>query len=78
MKTSVTIRLSHVLQMVFEEIKMCYYRIDPVTKEEYVRVLLNRRYCEKYKSDFFDVCVTADSLTALVDDVWKECKRRFA
>ena len=76
MKSSVTIRLSKVLQLVFSEIKLCYYRIDQETKEEYVRVLLNQEYCGNV--NFFDICVTADSVTALVDDVWKECKRRFA
>lgn len=76
MKSSVTIRLSKVLQLVFSEIKLCYYRIDQETKEEFVRVLLNRGNTEN--ADFFDICVTADSSAALVDDVWKECKRRFA
>lgn len=76
MKTLLVNRLSHVLEVVFKEIKLCYYRIDQVTKEEYVRVLLRREYCGN--ADFFDICVTADSETALIDDVWKECKRRFA
>lgn len=75
MKTSVTIRLSKVLQIVFDEIAHCYYRIDQETKEEFVRVVLKPEYRENMI--FFDVCVTADSAAALVDDVWKECKRRF-
>ena len=76
MKTSVTISLSRVLQIVFDEIAHCYYRVDQETKEEYVRVVLKPE-CRN-KVVYFDVCVTADSVTALVDDVWKECKRRFA
>ena len=75
MKTSTTITLSRLLQIVFEEVAHCYYRVDQVTKEEYVRVVLKPEYPNN--TVFFDVCVTADSLTALVDDVWKECKRRF-
>ena len=75
MKTLLVNRLSHVLEVVFKEIKLCYYRIDQITKEEYVRVLLHHEYCGN--ADFFDICVTADSAAALVDDVWKECKRRF-
>ncbi len=75
MKTSTTITLSRLLQIVFDEVAHCYYRVDQVTKEEYVRVVLKPEYPNN--TVFFDVCVTADSLTALVDDVWKECKRRF-
>lgn len=75
MKTSATIRLSKLLQIVFEEIAHCYYRVDQETKEEYVRVVLKPG---NGNNVFFDVCVTVDSVTALVDDVWKECKRRFA
>lgn len=71
MKTILVSRLSHVLEVIFKEIKLCYYRIDQRDKEEYVRVILE-------SDDFFDICVTADSAAALVDDVWKECKRRFA
>lgn len=71
MKVILTSRLSNVLELVFPEIKLCYYRVDQRDKEEYVRVILN-------DDDFFDICVTADSAAALVDDVWKECKRRFA
>lgn len=75
MKTSTTITLSRLLQIVFEEVAHCYYRVDQETKEEYVRVVLKPEYRDNVV--YFDVCVTADSLTALVDDVWKECKRRF-
>ena len=74
MKTSATIRLSKLLQIVFDEIAHCYYRVDQETKEEFVRVVLKPG---KGNNVFFDVCVTADSVTALVDDVWKACKRRF-
>ena len=75
MKTSATISLSRVLQIVFDEIAHCYYRVDQETKEEYVRVVLKPEYPNN--TVFFDVCVTAVYLTSLVDDVWKECKRRF-
>lgn len=75
MKSCVTIRLSKVLQLVFSEVAYCYYRIDQETKEEFVRVTCHRAIGN---TNFFDICVTADSAAALVDDVWKECKRRFA
>ncbi len=70
MKTILTSRLSNTLELVFAEIRLCYYRVDYASKEEYVRVITS-------DDNFFDICVTADSAAALVDDVWKECKRRF-
>lgn len=71
MKTILINRLSNVLEVVFAEIKLCYYFVDYVAKEEYVRIITN-------DNTSFDICVTADSAAALIDDVWKECKSRFA
>ena len=62
------------LQYVFPMITNGYYMIDQETKEEYVNVTWEDSYKQRWD---FKVCVTADSVPAMYDDVWKECKRRF-
>lgn len=53
MKTLLVNRLSHVLEVVFKEIKLCYYRIDQVTKEEYVRCYYAANIAETPISSIF-------------------------
>lgn len=73
-KTMAIIKLLPALQYVFPEIKNAFYRIDQDTKEEYA--VIQVRYQGNSRRDF-EVCVTCDSIAAMYDDVWKECKRRF-
>ena len=74
-KTMGIIKFVPALQYAFPEIKRAYYYIDKGTSEEWVHI--------HWKSDHspieydFEVCVTCDSVPAMYDDVWKECKRRF-
>ena len=74
-KTMGIIKFTPALQYAFPEIKRAYYYIDKQTSEEWVHI--------HWKSDFdhkesdFEICVTCDSVPAMYDDVWKECKRRF-
>ena len=74
-KTYGIIKLLPALQYAFPSITQAFYLIDRDTLEEYVTV--------QYQSSNpvcrydFKVCVTADSISAMYDDVWKECKRRF-
>ena len=85
-KTMTVIKMLPLLQYVFPEIKNAFYHIDQGTKEEYVSIkyvnityapALNRFIEDKASNAAFNVNVSADSPSALVDDVWKECKRRF-
>ena len=79
-KTMGIIKLLPALQYAFPEIKNAYYMIDKNTKEEYVSITaagINNSRSEGPRYTF-DVCVTMDSVSAMYDDVWKECKRRFA
>ena len=74
-KTMGIIKFVPALQYAFPEIMRAYYYIDKTTSEEWVHI--------HWKSDNspieydFEVCVTCDSVPAMYDDVWKECKRRF-
>lgn len=85
-KTMAVIKMLPLLQYVFPEIKNAFYHIDQETKEEYVSIKyvnivyapeLNRFIEDKPSNASFNVNVSADSPSALVDDVWRECKRRF-
>lgn len=74
-KTMGMIKLLPALQYVFPEIKQGFYMVDKDTGEEYV-------YIQYQTSDpvcryDFQVNVSCDSVSAMYDDVWKECKRRF-
>lgn len=61
------------LQYAFPEIKQAFYYIRD--NEEYVRV--SYQYLHTNTRQDFDVCVTADSISAMYTDVWKEVIRRF-
>lgn len=78
-KTMGIIKLLPAMQYVFPEIKNAFYRIDQDTKEEFV-VVSSRHFIEGISNQIIDtieICVTCDSVAAMYDDVWKECKRRF-
>lgn len=74
-KTMGMIKLLPALQYAFPEIKQAFYMTDKDTLEEYVVIQYEAKdpVC-RYD---FKVCVTCDSISAMYDDVWKECKRRF-
>lgn len=74
-KTMGMIKFLPALQYVFPEIKQAFYMVDKESLEEYVIVQYqsNDPVC-RYN---FKVCVSCDSVSAMYDDVWKECKRRF-
>lgn len=73
-KTLGMIKFKNALIYAFPEITNAFYMIDKDRSEEYVVIFWMDR--EKMQHDF-NVCVTADSVPAMYDDVWKECKRRF-
>ena len=83
-KTMAMIKLLPALQYVFPEIKNAFYWIDQDTKEEFVTVDWTKRELDNElgfiftHEGFFYICVTCDSIAAMYDDVWKECKRRFS
>ena len=72
-KTMGMIKFKEALCYAFPEVINAYYLITP-KKEEEVCVIWKDR---EGRSQSFNVCVTADSVPAMYDDVWKECKRRF-
>ena len=61
------------MQYAFPEIKQAFYYIE--NQEEFVRV--SYEYPGTVRREFFNVCVTADSISAMYTDVWKEVIRRF-
>lgn len=72
-KTMGMIKFKDALIYAFPEIVNAYYMIDE-EKEE--RVIVIWKDHENHQKDF-SVCVNADSIPAMYDDVWRECKRRF-
>ena len=72
-KTMGMIKFKDALIYAFPEIINAYYMIDE-EKEE--RVIVIYKDYENHQKDF-SVCVNADSIPAMYDDVWRECKRRF-
>ncbi len=74
-KTMGMIKLLPALQYAFPEIKRAYYYIDKQTSEEWVHIHWKSEF--DHKESDFEICVTCDSVQAMYDDVWKECKRRF-
>lgn len=74
-KTMGMIKLLPALQYAFPEIKHAFYMTDKDTMEEYVVIQYEAK--DSVCRYDFKVCVTCDSISAMYDDVWKECKRRF-
>ena len=73
-KTMGMIKFKEALQYAFPEITNAFYMIDKERSEEFVCINYKDRESRSYD---FQVCVTADSVPAMYDDVWRECKRRF-
>lgn len=72
-KTMGMIKFLPAMQYAFPEIVQAFYYIKG--SEEYVRVTY--QYPHMNIRQDFDVCVTADSVSAMYTDVWKEVIRRF-
>lgn len=82
-KAWVIVKFKETAMLIFREIQGMHYWIDPKTSEEWVQVDI----CEFYKDDYgkeckrnfesFNINVNLDSPAAMIDDVWKELKRRF-
>lgn len=75
-KAYAIILLNAAITYAFQEVRQLYYMIDKESKEEYVicRYHLNG---DSLKPGEFKICVTADSIPAMYDDVWKAVKKRF-
>lgn len=72
-KTMGMIKFKDALMYAFPEIINAYYMIDEEKEERVIVIWLDR---DKKQRDF-SVCVNSDSIPAMYDDVWRECKRRF-
>lgn len=73
-KTIGMIKFKDALIYAFPEIINAYYMID---KDKEERVIVVYKSDSAKFPDEFSVCVNADSIPAMYDDVWRECKRRF-
>lgn len=75
-------KFKEAFKFVFPEIKEMFYYVDEETAEEYVRVDAGATFNYNFPGEgpiyHFNINVSADSTTAMIDDVWKELKRRFA
>lgn len=84
-KTILAWKLSGVVTYVYPEVKNMFYWIDKDTKDEYVKVLYKEVRVVGFGDDCkveekegeFDICVTADSNSAMIDDVMKAVNKRF-
>jgi hypothetical protein len=81
-KSFVIAKYSDAVKLVFPEVVTLYYMIDRETREEYViteykRVVTDLRGKEYDVTNTFKICVSADSNAAMLEDVWRELKKRF-
>lgn len=83
-KAYAIIQLNEAIKCAFQEVQQIFYILDKESKEEYVvcryQVLdyVGRDPLLKgYRRGEFKICVTADSIPAMYDDVWKAVKKRF-
>ena len=82
-KSFVIAKFAEAARLVFPEVVTLYYMIDRETREEYVvteyktcvQIPGTEKYHEITKS--FKICVSADSNAAMLEDVWRELKKRF-
>lgn len=81
-KVMTVLKLKEVVRYIFPEVKEMFYVFDKQTGNEAVLVTAGAtiNYKEPGEGPLyqFEINVTADSPAALVDDVWKALKRRFA
>lgn len=80
-KAYAIILLNDAIKYAFQEVQQIFYILDKESKEEYV---ICRYKIPYYTTDIpynlcgeFKICVTADSIPAMYDDVWNAIKKRF-
>lgn len=75
------IQLNDAIRYAFPEVQQIFYILDKESKEEYVicryQILDYAAGDPFYRRGEFKICVTADSIPAMYDDVWKAVKKRF-
>ena len=82
-KSFVIAKFAEVARLVFPEVVTLYYMIDRENREEYVvteyKALIPIPGTDKEHevTKTFKICVSADSNAAMIEDVWRELKRRF-
>jgi hypothetical protein len=76
-KAYAIILLKDAIKYAFQEVRQLYYMIDEESKEEYVICGYRLNGDSFYNPGEFKICVTADSIPAMYDDVWKAVKKRF-
>mgnify|MGYP003291182140 CR=1 FL=1 len=82
-KSFVIAKFAETVRLLFPEIVALYYMIDRETHDEYVvteyKTCIQIPGTEKYHeiTKCFRINVSADSNAAMLEDVWRELKRRF-
>ncbi len=82
-KSFVIAKYAEAVRLVFPEVVTLYYMIDRETYEEYVVVEYKTQpnygagLCPQVAGGSFRINVSADSNAAMLEDVWRELKRRF-
>lgn len=81
-KSFIIANMEKSVRLLFPEVKRMWYMIDPEMKEEYVVVEYRKKFVTQFEereiTGSFNVCVSCDSNVAMVDDVWRKLKERFA
>ena len=80
-KAYAIIQLNEAIKCAFQEVQQIFYILDKESKEEYVvcryQILDYIAGNSFYRRGEFKICVTADSIPAMYDDVWNAIKKRF-
>ena len=81
-KSFVIAKYSDAIRLVFPDVVTLYYMIDRETKEEYVVTEYKSPVTSPSGKEYevthtFKICVSADSNAAMLEDVWRELKKRF-
>ena len=82
-KSFVIAKFAEAARLVFPEVVTLYYMIDRESREEYVVVEFKTQQnygaglCPQIAGGSFKICVSEDSNAAMIEDVWRELKRRF-
>lgn len=81
-KSFVIAKYAEAVRLVFPEVVTLYYMIDRENQEEYVvteyKSIVESPSGKEYNvTHTFKICVSADSNAAMLEDVWRELKKRF-
>ena len=81
-KSFVIAKYAEAVRLVFPEVVTLYYMIDRETHEEYVVTEYKSPVTSPSGKEYevthtLKICVSSDSNAAMLEDVWRELKKRF-